>query len=118
MLMPRRLDHYARLAYMVKTDINGPAQNSPNFTDHRRPMLCSGCICVWSHISSRFQVLRRDERWRSQMIFCNFTKSRGAMEIVNAFTKLWDLNPTWKGFDQRHKDHLNPRFVSIDSETS
>ena len=48
----------------------------------------------------------------SQMIFCNFTKSRGAEEIVNAF------NPTWKVFDHRQIDHINPRFVRIDSETS
>ena len=27
-------------------------------------MLCSGCICMWSHISSWIQILRRDERWR------------------------------------------------------
>ena len=54
----------------------------------------------------------------SQMIFCNFTKSRGAEEIVNAFTKLWNLNPNWKVFDHRQTDHLNPRFVRMDSETS
>ena len=54
----------------------------------------------------------------SQMIFYNFTKSRGAEEIVNAFTKLWNLNPNWKVFDRRQTDHLNPRFVRINSETS
>ena len=53
----------------------------------------------------------------SQMILCNFTKSRGAKEIVNAFTKLWNLNPTWKVYDHRQTDHLNPRFVRMDSET-
>ena len=53
MLMPRRLDHCARPAYMVTS------------TDrHRIHRLRSGCICMWSHISSRFQVLRCDERWR------------------------------------------------------
>ena len=54
----------------------------------------------------------------SQMIYCNFTKSRGVEDIVNAFTKLWDLNPTWKVFDHRQKDHLNRRFIRMDSETS
>ena len=54
----------------------------------------------------------------SQMIYCNFTKSRGAEDIVNAFTKLWDLNPNWKVFDHRQLDHLNPRFIRMDSETS
>ena len=47
-----------------------------------------------------------------------YIKSRGAEEMVNAFTKLWDLNPPWKVFDNRQKDHLNPRFFRIDSETS
>ena len=52
------------------------------------------------------------------MIYCNFTKSWGAEDIVNAFTKLWDLNPDWKVFDHRQEDHLNPGFVRMDSETS
>ena len=37
----------------------------------------------------------------------------GAEEIVNAFTKLWNLNPKWKVFDHRQTDHINPRFVRI-----
>ena len=52
------------------------------------------------------------------MIFCNFTKSRGAEEIVNIFIRLWNLNPNWKVFDHCQTDHLNPRFVKMDSETS
>ena len=54
----------------------------------------------------------------NQIIFCLFTKSRGKEEIVNGFTKMMDLNPTWKVFDHCHKDHLNPRFFRMDSETS
>ena len=42
----------------------------------------------------------------SQMIYCNFTKSRGAEDIVNEFMKLWDLNPKWKVFDHILRVHL------------
>ena len=69
-----------------------------------------------SHRGFKYCDVMRDGA--SQMIFCNFTKSRGAEEIVNAFTKLWNLNPNWKVFDHRQTDHLNPRFVRMDSETS
>ena len=69
-----------------------------------------------SHRVFKYSDVMRDGA--SQMIFCDFTKSRGAEDIVNAFSKLWDSNPTWKVFDHRRKDHHNPRFVSMDSETS
>ena len=31
---------------------------------------------------------------------------------------MWDLNPNWKVVDHRQSDHLNPRFVRMDSQTS
>ena len=43
-----------------------------------------------SHRGFKYCNVMRDGA--SQMIFCNFTKSRGAEEIVNAFTRLWNLN--------------------------
>ena len=51
----------------------------------------------------------------SQMIYCNFTKSRGAEDIIQAFMKLWDLNSPWMVFDHRQPDHKNPRFIRMDS---
>ena len=45
-----------------------------------------------SHRGFKYYDMMRDGA--SQMIYCNFTKSRGAEDIVNAFTKLWDSNPT------------------------
>ena len=69
-----------------------------------------------SHRGFKYCDVMRDGA--SQMIFCNFTKSRGAEELVNAFTRLWNLNPNWKVFDHRQTDHLNPRFVRMDSESS
>ena len=78
MLMPRRLDHYARLAYIVKTGKH--QRTGTEFTDHRRLMLRSGCICVWSHISSSFQVFRRDERWRKPDDILRLYKESGSRE--------------------------------------
>ena len=69
-----------------------------------------------SHRGFKYCDVMRDGA--SQMIYCNFTKSRGAEDIVKAFTKLWDLNPNWKVFDHRQSDHLILRFVRMDSETS
>ena len=46
-----------------------------------------------SHRGFKYCDVMRDGA--SQMIYCNFTKSRGAEDIVNAFNKLWDLDPTW-----------------------
>ena len=54
----------------------------------------------------------------SQMIYCNFTKNREADDIVRSFTRLWDLHPTWRVFDHKNPDKLNPRFIRMDSETS
>ena len=68
-----------------------------------------------SHRGLKYCDVMRDGA--SQMIFCNFTKSRGTEEIVNAFTRLWNLNPNWKVFDHRQTDHLNPRLVRMDSES-
>ena len=50
-----------------------------------------------SHRGFKYCDVMRDGA--SQMIFCNFTKSQGAEDIVQAFMKLWDLNPIWKVFD-------------------
>ena len=72
-----------------------------------------------SHRGFKYCDVMRDGA--SQMIFCNFAKSRGgggADEIGNALTKLWNLNPTWKVFDHRQTDHGNSRFVRMDSEAS
>ena len=52
----------------------------------------------------------------SQMIYCNFTKSRAASEVIAALTRTWDLNPTWRIFD-RQPDPLNPRFIRMDPES-
>ena len=48
------------------------------------------------------------------MIYCNFTKNREADEIVRSFT----LHPTWRVFDHKNPDKLNPRFIRMDLETS
>ena len=51
----------------------------------------------------------------SQMICCNFTKSRGAEDIVKAFTKLRDLNPNWKVFDHRETDeYVSKKLLTVD----
>ena len=52
------------------------------------------------------------------MIYRNFTKNREADEIVRSFTRLWDLHPTWRVFDHKNPDKLNPRFIHMDSKTS
>ena len=87
------------------------------------PTIAGQCFAVdafaCGHISYRgykYCDVMRDGA--SQMIYCNFTKSRGAEDIVQAFMKLWDLNPPWKVFDHRQPDHKNPRFIRMDSETS
>ena len=69
-----------------------------------------------SHRGYKYCDVMRDGA--SQMIHCNFTKSRGAEDIVQAFMKLWDLNLPWNVFDHRQSDHKNPRFIRMDSETS
>ena len=35
----------------------------------------------------------------SQMMYCNFTKSRAAEDMVKSFALLWNFNPTWRVFD-------------------
>ena len=53
----------------------------------------------------------------SQMIYCNFTKSRAAEDMVKSFTLLWNLNPTWRVYDHARPDPLNPRYICMDPET-
>ena len=47
----------------------------------------------------------------SQMIYCNFTKSRSAKDIITALTK------NWVHYD-RTPDFLNPRFIRLDPESA
>ena len=54
----------------------------------------------------------------SQMIYCNFTKSRSSEEVIRAFTTLWNSNPTWAVYDAANPDPLNPRFIRMDSEAA
>ena len=62
--------------------------------------------------------LMRDKA--SQMIYCNFTKSRSASEVVDALTRTWNLNPDWTsvGTHQPDTDQLNPRIIKMDSESA
>ena len=53
----------------------------------------------------------------SQMIYCNFTKSRTAEDMVKSFTLLWNLNPAWRVFDHARPDPLNPRYIRMNPET-
>ena len=53
----------------------------------------------------------------SQMIYCNFTKSRAAEDMIKSFTLLWNLNSTWRVFDNARPDPLNPRYIRMDPET-
>ena len=71
-----------------------------------------------THLSIRgfkYCDLMRDNA--SQMIYCNFTKSRAAEDLVKLFTLLWNLNPTWRVFDDARPDPLNPRYIRMDPET-
>ena len=52
-----------------------------------------------------------------QMIYCNFTKSRAAEDMVKSFTLLWKLNFTWRVFDHARPDPLNPQYIRMDPET-
>ena len=52
----------------------------------------------------------------SQMIYCNFTKSRSSEEVIKAFTTLWNSNSTWAVYDAANPNPLNPRFIRMDSE--
>ena len=38
------------------------------------------------------------------MIYCNFTKNRGADEIVRSSTRLWDSHLAWRVFDRKNPD--------------
>ena len=51
------------------------------------------------------------------MIYCNFTKSRAAEDMVKSFTLLWNLNPTWRVFDHARPDPRNPLYIRMDPET-
>ena len=117
MLMPRKFDHYARLGEDRQTSTDRHRVHRP------LPTIAGQCFVVdafasghTSHRGYKYCDVMRDGA--SQMIYCNFTKSRGAEDIVKAITKLWDLNPDWKVFDHCQTDHLNPRFIRMDSETS
>ena len=63
----------------------------------------------------KYRDLMRDNA--SQMIYCNFTKSRAAEDMVKSFTLLWNLNPTWRVFDHTNPDPLNLRNIRMDQET-
>ena len=58
----------------------------------------------------KYYDLMRDNA--SQMIYCNFTKSRAAEDMVKSFTLLWNLNPAWRVFNHARPDPLNPRIYA------
>ena len=53
----------------------------------------------------------------SQMIYCNFIKSRAAEDMIKSFKLLWNLNFTWRVFDHAHPDPLNSRYIRMDPGT-
>ena len=112
-LMQRKLSHYARHAYMEKTDKHRPTDTV--YIGHYQQYKGNALRWMRLHVGTYCDVMRDGA---SQMIYCNFTKSQGAEDIVQAFTKLWNLNPSWKVFDHRQPHHKNPRFIRMDSETS
>ena len=112
-LMQRKLGHYARHAYMEKTDKHRPTDTV--YIGHYQQYKGNALRWMRLHVGTYCDVMRDGA---SQMICCNFTKSQGAEDVVQAFTKLWNLNPSWKVFDHRQPDHKNLRFIQMDSETS
>ena len=92
--------------------------------DHRPlPTTAGQCFAIdafsCTHISTRgfrYCDLMRD--LGSQMIYCNFTKSRSAEEIVNALTRTWNLNPTWLVYDHTDPRSFNTRFIRMDPESA
>ena len=96
-------------------------------TDHHRvhrplPTIPGQCFVIdafaCTHVSRRgyrYCDLMRDGA--SQWIYCNFTPSRLARDVVSALSRTWDLNPSWS-VQPPTPDPLNPRFVRMDSETA
>ena len=107
MVMPLEFDHYARRAYMGRTATDRHRIHRPLPTVPGQCFLIDAFAC--GQISQRgykYCDLMRDGA--SQMMYCNFTKNREADEIVRSFTRLWDLHSTWRVFDHKNPDKLNP----------
>ena len=54
----------------------------------------------------------------SQMIYCNFTRSRSAQDIIQALTITWNKNPEWLFYGDLQPGQPNPRYVRMDSESA
>ena len=92
--------------------------------DHRqRPTIAGQCFAIdafsCAHTSARgykYCDVMRD--LGSQMIYCHFTKSRSAPDVVKALTRTWDLNPTWLVYDNTVPGSSNARFIRMDPESA
>ena len=97
-------------------------------TDHHRvhrprPTLAGQCFAIDAFACSRpsarginYCDLQMD--LGSHAIYCNFTKSRSAPEIVDALSRTWNLNPTWLVYDSTIPGSSNARFIRMDPESA
>ena len=92
--------------------------------DHRpRPKLGGQCFSIdafaCAHTSARgYNHCDLQGDLGSQMIYCNFTRSRSAPEVVAALTRTWNLNPTWLIYDSTIPGSSNTRFIRMDPESA
>ena len=77
-------------------------------------------LVQFTNFINKYEITAEELRRKlipQRKIFQQINRNNGGAEC-NAFTILWNLNPTWKVFDHRQIDHKNPRFIRMDSETS
>ena len=95
----------------------------PHWEHRPRPTLAGRCFTIGAfacaYPSARgIHYCDLQRNFGSYMIYCNYTKSRSAPEVVAPLSRTWNLNPTRLIYDSTIQGSSNARFIRVDPESA